>query len=106
MSAAHTSARCIHSLQSWPCQHAFATRRPPCLRWHLRQGAVLLLFELTHDYFILVQGFYTDEMSKYHYRRPVKAVEFVQMQRDDELWELLISLALGSAELTGTLPYS
>jgi len=23
------------------------------------------------------------------------------MQRDDELWELLISLALGSAELTG-----
>lgn len=30
-----------------------------------------------------------------------QAVEFVQMQRDDELWELLISLALGSADLTG-----
>ena len=25
------------------------------------------------------------------------------MQRDDELWELLITFALGSADLTGTL---
>jgi hypothetical protein len=31
----------------------------------------------------------------------VQAIEFVQMQRDDELWELLISLAIGSADLTG-----
>ena len=30
-----------------------------------------------------------------------QAIEFVQMQRDDELWELLISLAIGSADLTG-----
>lgn len=30
-----------------------------------------------------------------------QAIEFVQMQRDDELWELLISLALGSANMTG-----
>ncbi|BDA42740.1 Vacuolar protein sorting-associated protein 41 homolog [Coccomyxa sp. Obi] len=32
-----------------------------------------------------------------------QAIEFVQMQRDDELWELLISLAIGSADLTGAL---
>ncbi|KAK9816865.1 hypothetical protein WJX72_006282 [[Myrmecia] bisecta] len=32
-----------------------------------------------------------------------QAVEFVQMQRDEELWELLISLVLGSADLTGSL---
>ena len=31
----------------------------------------------------------------------VQAIEFVQMQRDDELWELLISLALESPALTG-----
>jgi hypothetical protein len=31
----------------------------------------------------------------------LQAIEFVQMQRDDELWELLISLALGSANMTG-----
>ena len=31
----------------------------------------------------------------------LQAIEFVQMQRDDELWELLISLALGNASLTG-----
>ena len=34
----------------------------------------------------------------------VQAIEFVQMQRDDELWELLISLAIGSADLTGGQP--
>ncbi len=32
-----------------------------------------------------------------------QAIEFVQMQRDDELWELLITFALGSADLTGML---
>lgn len=32
-----------------------------------------------------------------------QAIEFVQMQRDDELWELLISLALESPVLTGEL---
>lgn len=32
-----------------------------------------------------------------------QAIEFVQMQRDDELWELLISLALESPALTGEL---
>lgn len=31
----------------------------------------------------------------------VQAIEFVQMQRDDELWELLISLSLESPALTG-----
>ena len=31
----------------------------------------------------------------------VQAIEFVQMQRDDELWELLISLALSDADMTG-----
>ncbi|GAB4813866.1 hypothetical protein N2152v2_000912, partial [Parachlorella kessleri] len=31
------------------------------------------------------------------------AVEFVQLQRDDELWGLLITLALGDPELTGSL---
>lgn len=31
----------------------------------------------------------------------MQAIEFVQMQRDDELWELLISLALESPVLTG-----
>lgn len=31
----------------------------------------------------------------------LQAIDFVQMQGDDELWELLISLALGSAESTG-----
>lgn len=31
----------------------------------------------------------------------MQAIEFVQMQRDDELWELLISLALESPALTG-----
>ncbi len=35
----------------------------------------------------------------------MQAIEFVQMQRDDELWELLISLALESPALTGTLPF-
>jgi hypothetical protein len=30
-----------------------------------------------------------------------QAIEFVQMQRDDDLWELLITFALGSADLTG-----
>ena len=33
----------------------------------------------------------------------MQAVEFVQMQRDDELWELLISLALSDADMTGAL---
>ena len=33
----------------------------------------------------------------------MQAIEFVQMQRDDELWELLISLALESPALTGAL---
>lgn len=32
----------------------------------------------------------------------MQAIEFVQMQRDDELWELLISLALSDAGMTGT----
>ncbi|KAL0041397.1 hypothetical protein WJX79_002126 [Trebouxia sp. C0005] len=32
-----------------------------------------------------------------------QAIEFVQMQRDDQLWELLISLALESPALTGEL---
>ena len=40
----------------------------------------------------------------------MQAIEFVQMQRDDELWELLISLALSDADMTGTSfsqhPYS
>lgn len=31
----------------------------------------------------------------------VQAIEFVQMQQDDELWDLLISLALADASLTG-----
>lgn len=31
----------------------------------------------------------------------MQAVEFVSLQQDDELWELLISLALGDAQLTG-----
>ena len=31
----------------------------------------------------------------------MQAIEFVQMQRDDELWELLISLALTDAGMTG-----
>jgi len=30
----------------------------------------------------------------------MQAIEFVQMQRDDELWELLISLALESPALS------
>jgi vacuolar protein sorting-associated protein 41 len=30
-----------------------------------------------------------------------QAIEFVQQQHDDDLWELLISLALGSADMTG-----
>ena len=34
----------------------------------------------------------------------MQAIEFVQMQRDDDLWDLLISLALADAELLGTLP--
>ncbi len=34
----------------------------------------------------------------------MQAIEFVQMQRDDDLWELLISLALESPALTGILP--
>ena len=33
----------------------------------------------------------------------LQAIEFVQMQRDDELWELLITLSLSSAYLTGGL---
>ena len=36
----------------------------------------------------------------------MQAIEFVQMQRDDELWELLISLALESPALTGILPFT
>ena len=32
----------------------------------------------------------------------VQAIEFVQMQRDDDLWETLIGLALDSPALTGT----
>ncbi len=37
----------------------------------------------------------------------LQAIEFVQMQRDDELWELLISLALESPALTGnTCPFA
>ena len=41
----------------------------------------------------------------------LQAIDFVQMQQDDELWDLLISLALADASLTGdsarlaTLPY-
>ena len=35
----------------------------------------------------------------------LQAIEFVQMQGDDELWELLITLALGSAEFTGMHPH-
>lgn len=31
----------------------------------------------------------------------VQAIDFVQMQGDEDLWDLLISLALGSAEFTG-----
>lgn len=31
----------------------------------------------------------------------MQAIEFVQMQRDDELWELLIDLALSDADMTG-----
>ena len=33
----------------------------------------------------------------------VQAIEFVQMQRDDELWELLVTLSLESPALTGIL---
>ncbi|KAI3429426.1 hypothetical protein D9Q98_005520 [Chlorella vulgaris] len=36
-------------------------------------------------------------------RDVVQAVEFVQLQRDDELWEQLIALTLGDAQLTGAL---
>ena len=36
----------------------------------------------------------------------MQAIEFVQMQQDDELWELLISLALDSPVLTGATPPS
>ncbi|KAL4447636.1 hypothetical protein ABPG75_004855 [Micractinium tetrahymenae] len=32
-----------------------------------------------------------------------QAVEFVQLQRDDDLWEQLIALTLGDAQLTGAL---
>ena len=31
----------------------------------------------------------------------LQAIEFVQMQQDDELWDLLIALALSQAPLTG-----
>jgi hypothetical protein len=31
----------------------------------------------------------------------VQAIEFVQMQQDDELWDLLITLALAQPPLTG-----
>lgn len=31
----------------------------------------------------------------------VQAIDFVQMQQDDELWDLLIALALSQAPLTG-----
>lgn len=31
----------------------------------------------------------------------LQAVEFVQLQRDDDLWEQLIALTLGDAQLTG-----
>ena len=31
----------------------------------------------------------------------LQAIDFVQMQQDDELWDLLISLALADASLTG-----
>ena len=31
----------------------------------------------------------------------VQAIEFVQLQQDDELWDLLIALALSQAPLTG-----
>ena len=34
----------------------------------------------------------------------MQAIEFVQMQRDDDLWELLITLALESPALTGIVP--
>ena len=30
-----------------------------------------------------------------------QAIDFVQMQGDEDLWELLITLALGSADFTG-----
>ena len=33
----------------------------------------------------------------------LQAIEFVQMQQDDELWDLLIALALSQAPLTGRL---
>ncbi len=36
----------------------------------------------------------------------MQAIEFVQMQRNDELWELLISLALESPALTGLVPFT
>ena len=36
----------------------------------------------------------------------MQAIECVHMQRDDELWELLISLALESPALTGILPFT
>lgn len=35
--------------------------------------------------------------------RSPQAVEFVQLQRDDDLWEQLIALTLGDAQLTGEL---
>ena len=31
----------------------------------------------------------------------LQAIDFVQMQQDDELWDLLIALALSQAPLTG-----
>ena len=34
----------------------------------------------------------------------LQAVEFVQLQRDDDLWEQLIALTLGDAQLTGGCP--
>ncbi|PSC74814.1 vacuolar sorting-associated 41-like protein [Micractinium conductrix] len=36
-------------------------------------------------------------------RDVVQAVEFVQLQRDDDLWEQLVALTLGDAQLTGEL---
>ena len=35
----------------------------------------------------------------------MQAIEFVQMQQDDELWDLLITLALSQAPLTGLLSH-
>lgn len=47
------------------------------------------------------QGF---EVEQSNFAVLLQAIEFVQMQRDDELWETLIGLSLESPALTGAQP--